>query len=90
MAKDNKNPEIKGQESEEKNVKMIWIHKKLQPGTSEECFGFQGVANEDGFLVMDVPKSKVKNEMLRPKKLIPLDLYNKKKALDEESAKLFE
>lgn len=68
-----------------KIVPMIWKHKKLLPGTAENCFGFPGVANDEGLLVVDVPESNVKNEMKRtPNAMIPKDLYYKRLEMDRE------
>lgn len=66
-------------------VSMIWKHKKLLPGASENCFGFPGVANKEGLLVVDVPEENVKNEMKRtPKALIPEKLYYKRLEMEQE------
>lgn len=65
-----------------KSVPMIWLGKVVAPGETQSCFGLVGVGNDDGFLVVDCPEHRVKNEMARkPKGLVPLKLYeNKKKA----------
>lgn len=61
-------------------IKMIWPGKYVTPGEKQNCFGMEGTANEEGFLVVDCPKEKVKNELKRkPQSLIPLDLYEERK-----------
>lgn len=72
-------------------VKMIWTHKKVKAGDTVNCFGLPGVANEDGFLVVECSKQRAKNEMTRrPKYLIPLELYERRKELEAEAQKVLE
>lgn len=68
-----------------KLVPMIWKHKKELPGTQKNCFGYPGLANEDGFLVVDVPEGLVKNEMKRtPSALIPETVFYKRLEMERE------
>jgi len=93
MAKFKKNEmdnDFETEEVEVETVKMIWIHKKVNPGETGKVFGFPAVGNEQGFFVCDVPKRKVKNEMKRPQTLLLLDVWKKRLVLEEEARNLYE
>jgi hypothetical protein len=81
----------KGSEGEkkEKTVEMVWIHKKVKPGDIDTVFGWEGIGNDDGFLVVEMPESQVNNEMKRVTSLIPLDIYEKRKDLEREAKALY-
>lgn len=74
-------------EAKSTDIKMVWRGKTLPEGTIENCFGFPGEANEDGLLVVTVPKGKAKGMMKRkPMGLMPLDVYEKRKKIEEDFA----
>jgi len=66
-------------------IEMIWPHKLMKPGESEEVFGLKGVANQDGLLIVTVPRYRVKNEMTRKRKLIPLSVWKKQREAELEA-----
>lgn len=90
MAKDKEDKKGNGEEATVETVKMIWLHKKVTPGEVGKVFGFPATANKDGFFVCDVPKNKVKNEMKRGNKLVLVETWKKRLALEEEVSKLYE
>lgn len=68
-----------------KTVAMIWPHKKGREGETTTIFGLPAVCGKDGFFIVECPVERIKNEGKRsPKKLISLELFEKKKALEKE------
>lgn len=90
---ENANPENKNEdemtEETEKTLKMIWLHKKAKPGTVSDVFAYSGIANDEGFFVVDVPKAKVKNELKRKPSLIPYSTYEKQREMEKEIEDLY-
>lgn len=90
MAKKSKE-EVEEVKKDSNFVPMIWTHKKVREGDTLNCFGLVGVANEDGFLVVQCPKGRVKNELKRgPKRLELLEIYDKRVAMEKELHEQFD
>lgn len=68
-------PEKVGYPEDVEMVKMVWPHVLDEPNTKRKVFGFDCIVDENGVIICDVPRVKVKNEMLRAKKLISLEKW---------------